>query len=153
MIENYSVTSLKCKGLSGSVAVINTLLFWLWISLSVESEAQMGQGIWGEQSGHEWRLQSLSLSSPSRHLFLFLIYLSSASEKVQTVCLVYQSTICLCFNNYTVSCKITLQTITKFCLQTRLLQLCFAPPCRTFTGWWEWLHTTAMPLTYCNREH
>lgn len=53
MIENYSVTSLKCKGLSGSVAVINTLLFWLWISLSVESEAQMGQGIWGEQSGHE----------------------------------------------------------------------------------------------------
>lgn len=50
-------------------------------------------------------------SSPSRHLFLFLIYLSSASEKVQTACLVYQSTICLCFNNYTVSCKITLQTV------------------------------------------
>lgn len=58
---------------------------------------------------------------PSRHLFLLFIYLSSASEKVQTVCLVYQSTICLCFNNYTVSCKITLQSITKFCLQTALL--------------------------------
>lgn len=60
-------------------------------------------------------------SSPSRNLFLFLIYLSNASEKVQTVCLVYQSTICLCFNNYTVSCKITLQMIIKFCLQTALL--------------------------------
>lgn len=82
---------------------------------------------WGREAGGNNQAMNkgcrvwIFFSSPSRHLFLFLIYLSSASEKVQTVCLVYQSTICLCFNNYTVSCKITLQSITELCLQTALL--------------------------------
>lgn len=118
-MENYSVIFLKCKGLAGSAAVINTLLLWLWSFLLWH---KWGREVGGSnQALDEGCRVWILFSSPSRHLFLFLIYLSGASEKMQTVCLVYQSTICLCFNNYTVSRKITLQSITKFCLQTALL--------------------------------